>query len=106
MRLVAFDVGNKSNSTGITLNRNIPNPFSTTTTLQFTIASRAHVTLKVLDLLGRVVATVIDGDVERGEHSSRFDGSSLPSGAYLCQLLVISPDGSRQMRTMPIRITH
>jgi hypothetical protein len=103
---IVNSVDEESIASGVTLSRNIPNPFITTTTLRFTIGTRSDVSLKVLDLLGRPVATVVDRRFEGGDHSVPFDGTALPSGTYLCQLLVTSPGGIRQLRTMPITIIH
>ena len=56
--------------------------------LQPTIASAAprHVTLKVFDLLGREVATLLDEQRREGEHSVQFDASGLTSGMYIYRL--------------------
>jgi hypothetical protein len=46
----------------------------------------AHTTLKVYDIVGREVATLIDRTLEAGGHSARFDASSLASGLYFARL--------------------
>jgi len=68
------------------LGQNFPNPFNPTTTIQFTLPQRAHVRLTVMDLLGRVVATVVDGELEAGTHTSVFDGNRFSSGVYFYRL--------------------
>jgi hypothetical protein len=68
------------------LMQNYPNPFNPTTTIGFEIPRSSFVTLKVFDLLGREVATLVNGEVKTGIHERAFDGSGLASGVYLYRL--------------------
>jgi photosystem II stability/assembly factor-like uncharacterized protein len=68
------------------LSQNYPNPFNPTTSLQYAIGNRQFVTLKVYDLLGREVATLINEEKSAGEYEVEFNGVSLPSGIYFYQL--------------------
>ncbi len=68
------------------LEQNFPNPFNPTTTIRFTIPERSHISLAVYDLPGRRIATLIDGLMEPGDHSSLFDASSLAGGVYFYRL--------------------
>ncbi len=68
------------------LEQNQPEPFHSTTTIPFFLPQRTAVTLKVFDLFGREVATVIDAVLEAGRHSVVFDASKLPDGVYIYQL--------------------
>lgn len=63
-----------------------PNPFNPVTTLRYTLHSDGPVTLRIFDLLGRLVATLVDGYHRAGVHTVRFDGSGLGSGMYICRL--------------------
>lgn len=69
---------------------NYPNPFHGSTDLEYSLANSGHVSLTVCDLLGRTVATLIDGEVSSGEHVSRFEANSLVAGVYLAQLRTAS----------------
>jgi hypothetical protein len=69
-----------------TLQQNYPNPFNPSTTISFSLAQSGPTTLIVYDLLGRKVATLIDGEMSAGTHSVRFDDTKLPSGVYIYQL--------------------
>ncbi|MBI3194412.1 MAG: T9SS type A sorting domain-containing protein [Ignavibacteriae bacterium] len=69
------------------LQQNYPNPFNPTTNFGFRIANFGLVTLKVYNLLGQEVATLLNNEsFEEGEHVVEFDASYLPSGAYFYQL--------------------
>lgn len=63
-----------------------PNPFNPRTDIVFALPRFGHVSLRVLDLLGREVAVLKDGFVEAGTHRMTFDGSGLASGIYFAQL--------------------
>ncbi|MBL0175501.1 MAG: T9SS type A sorting domain-containing protein [Ignavibacteria bacterium] len=65
------------------MDQNYPNPFNPSTTLRFSVPEASEVTLTVVDVLGRTVATLVSGSVEAGTHSVSFDASSLESGTYI-----------------------
>ena len=68
-----------------TLYQNFPNPFNPTTTIQYTVDSRQFVSLKVYDILGKEVATLVNEEIP-GEYEVEFNGVGLPSGIYFYQL--------------------
>ncbi len=70
------------NPGGYRLEQNYPNPFNPSTTVSFVIGNSSFVSLKVFDILGREVAILLDGRMEAGEHSVRWDAASYPSGVY------------------------
>jgi hypothetical protein len=72
--------------TKFALAQNFPNPFNPNTTIRFDLPAPRHVTLKVFDLLGREVATLLDEQTREGEHTVRFDASRLTSGIYIYRL--------------------
>ena len=81
------------------LAQNYPNPFNPTTTIPFTIARKAHVELKVYDVSGRLVKTLINEQLEPGYYEYQFDGSELATGMYFYRLVV---DGKVQTRRMTL----
>ena len=68
------------------LQQNYPNPFNPTTTIQFTLTRSSMVTLKVFDMLGRLVATLISRRYESGTHSVAWDAGDRSSGVYFYRL--------------------
>jgi hypothetical protein len=63
-----------------------PNPFNFSTTISYQLSAFSHVSLKVYDSAGRLVATLIDGGREAGTHQATLDGSNWASGIYLVKL--------------------
>ena len=70
----------------IVLEQNYPNPFNPSTTIHYVLPSRLAVTLTVFNTLGQQVLSLVHREEEAGEHTARFDGSSLPSGVYFYRL--------------------
>ena len=68
------------------LRSNYPNPFNPSTIFEFRVSSFGFVSLKVFDVLGKDVATVVNGVRPAGVYSVRWNASSLPSGVYFYQL--------------------
>jgi hypothetical protein len=68
-------------SRGITMT-NYPNPFNPTTTISYQIPTDGHVTIKVFDILGRDVRTLVDEFKPAGSYTVQFDASRLASGIY------------------------
>jgi uncharacterized delta-60 repeat protein len=68
------------------LAQNYPNPFNPTTTIQYSIPQRSNVTLKVYDILGNEVATLVNEERARGVYSVNFDASQLASGIYFYRI--------------------
>ncbi len=90
------------------LNQNYPNPFNPATTISFSIPSSSKVTLKVFDLLGREVATLVDGDLAAGMHAVVWDGKAYDARAasssiYFCRMSATPSAGGetvKQVRKM------
>ncbi|QQS36877.1 MAG: T9SS type A sorting domain-containing protein [Ignavibacteriales bacterium] len=68
------------------LDQNYPNPFNPSTSITYSIAERSNVSIKVYDVLGKEVATLINTTQDAGEHSINFDASNLASGLYIYTL--------------------
>jgi len=80
------------------LYQNYPNPFNPVTTLQFDLARNAKVTLKIYNVLGQEVMTLLNtAPLSAGAHQVEFDGSNLASGVYIYSLLSEGYAASKKM---------
>jgi hypothetical protein len=71
------------------LDQNYPNPFNPTTTISFTLPQDGFVTLKVYNLLGQEIATLVNREeMSEGLNEVDFDASTLSSGVYFYRLIV------------------
>ena len=68
------------------LNQNYPNPFNAQTTIFYRIRSRSRVVIRIYDILGRRVETLVEKIEEPGRHTVVWNAGDLPSGVYLCRL--------------------
>ncbi len=68
------------------LNQNYPNPFNPATTIAFSLPERAHATLKVYNILGQEVVTLVDDVLSPGPHEVRWNASDRASGVYFYRL--------------------
>lgn len=73
-------------ATEYTLKQNYPNPFNPVTNIQFSIPEQGMVTLKVFNVVGEEVATLVNNTLPVGTYTKAWDASDMPSGVYLYQL--------------------
>jgi hypothetical protein len=88
------------NVQGFTLHQNYPNPFNPGTVINYTLPERSFVSLKVYDILGREIKTIVSRIEEAGSYRINFDGSDLPSGVYIYSLETGGVKLSRKMLLM------
>lgn len=79
------------------LGQNFPNPFNPSTSFELKIAGFSHVSVKIFDLLGREVGTLVDGELTPGIHRVTWNAADHPSGVYFCRM---SAGGYREMRKL------
>jgi hypothetical protein len=72
--------------TEIALEQNYPNPFNPTTSIQYTISDMQFVSLKVYDILGNEIATLVNSEKPSGVYVVEWNASNVPSGVYFYQL--------------------
>lgn len=98
----ATSVGNEQSPANFdfALMQNFPNPFNAKTTIRYSIPKSGKVGIKVYDILGREVKTLVDRRVEAGAHITSFDASNLASGVYVYEIM--TEDGKRMAKKMMI----
>jgi hypothetical protein len=79
------------------LAQNYPNPFNPSTVVSYSLPKSGMVTLKIYDILGHEVTTLVSGQVQAGEHTVKFDASGLASGIYICRMQSGSFISARKM---------
>ncbi len=90
----SINVENNSLPTTFNLFQNYPNPFNPSTTLQFSLPEKAHVSLIIYDILGNKILTIVDDNFEVGTHKKLFNGKNLASGNYVYHLTAQTVSGS------------
>ena len=86
------------NLAGYQLYQNYPNPFNPTTIIRFSILKQGNITLRVYNILGQLVRTIIDNQIyDAGTHEVEFNGSSLASGVYIFRLESVNYTMQRKM---------
>ena len=79
------------------LEQNYPNPFNPSTTIKFSLPENSMVTLKVYNIVGEEVATLINEERDSGWYEQSFDASKLASGIYIYRLSASSKVFSKKM---------
>jgi hypothetical protein len=92
-------------SGGVVLSQNVPNPFNPRTVISFSLPSDALVSLEVYDIGGRLVKTLLQGNVSAGQHDAHWDGTddrgrAVSTGMYLYRLRSGVVDEVRRMTLM------
>jgi hypothetical protein len=82
------------------LEQNYPNPFNPSTTIRYQVPTQSHVTLKVFDVLGREVATLVNEAKEPGTYTVQWDAAGVSSGVYFYRLKAGDFVQTRRMMVM------
>jgi hypothetical protein len=92
-------VGNANNGTPskYSLDQNFPNPFNPTTTISFTIAFRTFVSLKIFNVLGEEVSTIVSEELPAGCYSREWHADHFSSGIYFCRIQADHYDATRKL---------
>jgi len=80
------DQGYNNIPTEYKLEQNYPNPFNPTTTIRYSIPKAGSVTLKIYNLIGEEIATLVNEEKAAGNYEIEFDATQLPSGVYFYQI--------------------
>ncbi len=84
----------QKNPVAFSLLQNYPNPFNPSTVISYQLSAVSNVTLRIYDVLGREVATLVNGRQNSGQHSVVFDAGNMPSGVYFCRLSAAGSEGA------------
>ena len=76
----------ENNQRDFRLSQNFPNPFNPSTTIEFDLPKSEFVELKVYNILGKEVSTLVSNKLNQGNHTYTFDGRNLASGIYYYQI--------------------
>ena len=80
------------------LNQNYPNPFNPSTVISFNLPKQSIVSLKVFNILGEEVATLVNNKmINAGAHSANFNAANLPSGVYIYKISAGNYSASKKM---------
>src|SRR5690606_8606734 len=87
------------------LEQNYPNPFNPSTSIKFSLSVDSKVSLKVFNVLGQEVATLINGQMAAGSHSATFDATKFNSGVYFYRIDASGLDGQKFTSTKKMILT-
>jgi hypothetical protein len=79
------------------LKQNYPNPFNPSTTISYSLSKASYVKLRVFNILGKELTTLVDGFQSAGNHSARFLASNIASGVYFYRLEAEGHTAMKQM---------
>ena len=68
------------------LNQNYPNPFNPQTTIQYTLPEPGDVSVKVFNVLGNEISTLVNENQSAGKHKTEWNAQSMPSGIYFYKI--------------------
>ena len=85
--------------------KNVPNPFNPTTIVSYKLPAISRVSLKIYDMLGREVVTLVDDTKEAGYYNVTFNASNLSSGMFFARLVAQSDDSKPFVQTIKLLLT-
>jgi len=100
--VVSPPTGSKANSLTYSLAQNYPNPFNPVTTIKYSLKAPGRVSLRIYNVTGQLVRTLVDGNVDEGEFSVKWYGGNevgqkVSSGVYFYKLIVNDFTKTRKM---------
>jgi Secretion system C-terminal sorting domain len=86
--IIQWKISDKESNSDLSykLNQNYPNPFNPSTIITFSIKEESFVNLRIIDILGRNIITLVNENLPEGRHQVEFNGSSMVSGIYFYEI--------------------
>jgi hypothetical protein len=79
------------------LDQNYPNPFNPVTSIKYSLANDGFTTIKIFDVTGNEVASLVNGNVKAGEHEAVWDAAGFSSGVYFCKMTMNGQSVEKKM---------
>lgn len=95
--LTAYSIGEPGKAYNCTLNQNVPNPFSCSTAISYSLKENSRVTLRIINLSGDIITTLTDEVQHAGDYTLNWTSSGLPEGVYYLQLITDDAVLTRKM---------
>lgn len=86
------------------LSQNYPNPFNPSTQINFELPDNGEVSIKVYNIMGQEVATLLNKQMRAGYHNATFEASNLASGLYIARLKVLSSSGTQFVKEIKMQL--
>ncbi len=91
------DVNDPKYSYDYKLYQNYPNPFNPTTSIEYSVAENAYVTINIYDVLGNIISTLVAEDKVAGHYRVEFDATEIPSGIYFYKVITSEFSATKKM---------
>jgi hypothetical protein len=92
-----------TSTSGVTLG-SYPNPFNPSTNIRYQLIENSRVSIKLYDILGRQITTLVDGNKSAGQYTAVFDGSHYASGVYFVRMMVQGSNAQQIVKTLKIQM--
>lgn len=86
------------------ISQNFPNPFNPVTQIEFGVPENSAVTLKVYNIMGQEVVTLVNENLNAGNHRAQFDATSLSSGIYIAKINAVGVTGLSFVKTIKMNL--
>mgnify|MGYP003632596848 FL=1 len=86
------------------MDQNYPNPFNPSTQIKFELPETAEVSIKVYNIMGQEVATIVNDQMQAGFHNATFTADNLASGIYMARLSAIGSSGKQFIREIKMQL--
>ena len=103
--MTSVEEANSSAPNRFTLNQNYPNPFNPSTAISYQLPANSFVVLRVIDVLGREAAILVNGQKPAGMHTVAWNAVNVPSGVYFCRLEAHTTSGGSYVEAKKMLLT-